>query len=519
MRSVDRPASNKPLSAPTNGPFLAKVISVVDNKFMGNLTVQVLKQTEGGNQDSAPGQVFTAKYLSPFGGQTPIWSIGKNDTYTNSQQSYGMWMIPPDPGTIVLVIFAEGNINECFWIGCVQDEFMNFSLPGHPATTYTTDGTPDELKGKKLPVAEYNKGLETSKGQDPTQFLKPYQKEFTDNLVTQGLLEDETRGITSSSARREVPSTVFGISTPGPVDKRIGAPIRKVGTIDAQALIHRSRLGGSSFVMDDGNDKLLRKNSASTSPPDYANVMAGDTNGNRTLPHNELVRLKTRTGHQILLHNTEDLIYIANAKGNAWVELTADGKIDIYAKDSMSVHTETDLNLTADRDITMEAGANISIKASGSYLSTEDPKLIKGRIQIESAANTYMLVGANHWVTTIGNYEAKTNGETKITSGGQSHIKSGGNHIETAPQIHMNGPAASAAQVVTALSKHILPGTPTGNLLGTIGQRAPMHEPWTHHENLDPTKFKIGLTDRDNILTVITPEALPPTPDPFKKEG
>ena len=33
------------------------------------------------------------------------------------------------------------------------------------------------------------------------------------------------------------------------------------------------------------------------------------------------------------------------------------------------------------------------------------------------------------------------------------------------------------------------------------------------------TKFKIGLTDRDNILTVITPEALPPTPDPFKKEG
>ena len=54
MRSVDRPSSNKPLSAPTNGPFLAKVISVVDNKFMGNLTVQVLKHNEAGNQESAP---------------------------------------------------------------------------------------------------------------------------------------------------------------------------------------------------------------------------------------------------------------------------------------------------------------------------------------------------------------------------------------------------------------------------------------------------------------------------------
>ena len=38
--------------------------------------------------------------------------------------------------------------------------------------------------------------------------------------------------------------------------------------------------------------------------------MQNEKDGKRELPHNELFRVRTRTGHQILLHNTEDLIYI-----------------------------------------------------------------------------------------------------------------------------------------------------------------------------------------------------------------
>ena len=36
----------------------------------------------------------------------------------------------PDPGTKVLVIFAEGKITQGYWIGCIQDEFMNFMVSG-----------------------------------------------------------------------------------------------------------------------------------------------------------------------------------------------------------------------------------------------------------------------------------------------------------------------------------------------------------------------------------------------------
>jgi len=82
----------------------------------------------------------------------------------------------------------------------------------------------------------------------------------------------------------------------------------------------------------------------------------------------------------------------------------------------------------------------------------------------------------------------------------------------------MNGPAADSAQIVTALNTHILPGTPTGNLNGTLVQRAPTHEPWTHHENLNPVAFKIALTDRDTETTVANTLATPKTPEAFKKK-
>ena len=120
-----------------------------------------------------------------------------------------------------------------------------------------------------------------------------------------------------------MPSRVFVISTPGPVDT--GSPLKEAGFQSGAGsiMLPVSRLGGHQFVMDDG-----------------------DVDGK-----NELFRIRTRTGHQILLHNSSDLIYIGNSKGSAWIELTSNGKIDVYAQDSISMHTEADFNFLADRDV------------------------------------------------------------------------------------------------------------------------------------------------------------------------
>lgn len=500
---------NTPVMFP--GPYLAKVVSFIDAHYMGGLQVQLLKTTTTGNPNFSEGSMYQARYLSPFSGQTPRNGVTKNDSYKDTQQSYGFWMIPPDIGTQVLVIFAEGNPNQCFWLGCVHDSYMNFAVPGNAATSFTTKTEPEKMQGAKLPVSEYNKETEPGVGQDPTRFLKPFQEEMTNGLIDQGLIFDEFRGITSSSARREVPSAVFGFNTPGPIDKRPGAPKTRVGTNESFVEVHKSRLGGTSLVADDGDDKFLRRTEAKDGPPDYADVMQHELDGKPTIPHNELFRVRTRTGHQILLHNSEDLIYIANARGTAWVELTSDGKIDIYAEDSISMHSKNDFNFTANRNITIEAGANLYLKASGDHDQTS--KSAVGKIQIESSADTNILIGANGKITTSTNFDLNTGSANKFTAGTTTDILSGGNHTETAAIIHMNGPAAGEAAKVSALNTHIVPG----ETFGVLTQRVPQHEPWPWHENLNPVAHRPFATDRDNNFTTKNDEPTPRLPDAFTK--
>lgn len=446
------------------GPYLARIVSALDPKNMGTLQVQLLKDV--GNLPNRTGNIYTVKYLSPFYGVTGIQHLGANQTFNDTQKSYGLWMIPPDPGSLVMVIFVEGNVKDGYWIGCVQDEHMNFMIPGLAATSLNTQGN------KKLPVAEYNKRLNGLEHADSTQIKKPVHP-FASVLSTQGLIDDETRGITSSSARREAPSCVFGISTPGPIDKSSGAPRGNIGKHESKisgAFV--SRLGGTTFVMDDGDDRFVRASPADSGPPVYTDLENGAAGGqSSSIPHNELVRIRTRTGHQILLHNSEDLIYIGNAKGTSWIELTSNGKIDIYAGDSISIHTENDFNITADRDINLTAGRNVNINSGGTFAATAEK-----------------------------NYEIKAGAAGNLTTGKDSNIKAGGNHIETATKIHMNGPGASEAADALKAS------------------RVPQHEPWAGHENLNPGSCTPDKTSASS--SPVSPVAnYPKTPDTFSRNS
>ncbi len=451
------------VNRPKEGIFLAEVVGHQDKTFMGVLEVRLHRPY--GNK-LAPGQTFQAKFMSPFYGSTPNEGLTLDDDYSHTQKSYGMWFVPPDIGTTVIVIFVQDDAKYAYWIGCVPEEGMNFSVPGQAATKFTLDGE------GRVPVAEYNRLLNEGVRTDITKILKP-KNLLTDVLTTQGLIKDDIRGITTSSARREFPSSVFGISTPGPLDKN--GPTKKIGIKGREAdQLPMSRLGGTTFVMDDGDDKFIRKTLASEGPPEYSSVENTETAGLRDVPHNELVRIRTRTGHQILMHNSEDLIYIGNASGTTWIEMTSNGKIDIYAEDSISIHTEKDLNFKADRDINLEAGRNFNVKS-------------KSKVHLEAGTDIESLATAN----------------TKITSGANSHINSGTSHRETAGKIYMN--SSQTAEKSVALEVCTVPNKEGIQDLETIMMRVPQHEPWPHHENLDPVSFK--NTDRESAKSIATPKA------------
>jgi hypothetical protein len=505
---ADHSSVNQP--DPRPGPFLAKVVSLIDPTYMGVLEVEILHPVGGSTSE---GQLHQVKYMSPFFGQTSVKYNGSTNDYNNTQKSYGMWMVPPDPGNTVVIIFIDGDPKRGYWIGCVPDENMDFMVPGLAATEAVVEGAYTTDLGDsadRVPVAEYNKTLsENSTPADSTTLLKPTHP-FADVLNAQGLLLDDIRGITTSSARRESPSMVFGISTPGPLDKNgqtgnygkdehvvVGAPV--------------SRLGGTTFVMDDGDDKFLRKTTASEGPPDYAAVEEGETDGDTTLPHNELFRIRTRTGHQILFHNTEDLIYITNARGTAWIELTSDGKIDIFAQDSISVRTANDFNFYADRDINMEAGRNFNLKVAERHqteVGNDKICIVNGNVAIQvDGTHDEQIAGTTQLTVTGGDFNLNTSGGNNLTSGGDMQIMAANTAIDGG-NINLNSGVAGEAGTATPPDPLPTIDNPTevdGETITSIMARIPTTEPYPHHENLDGTMFKPDATDREAETAIDVP--------------
>lgn len=504
---------------PSPGPFLAEVTNHLDPMYMGRLEIALKKTIHSSTEFQA--EVYVANYCSPFMGFTSSRFEGNNPSdFNDVQKSYGFWMVPPDVGTTVMVIFIGGDPNQCYWFGCVQDPFQNHMIPGLAASTEVlmTDAQARELQTSYVPVAERHKS--SIKEGVPAGKPKPVHP-FAYRLKNQGLLKDDIRGVTSSGARREVPNQTFGISTPGPIDTSDGAKRGKIGykTKDRDGIdAYVSRLGGTTFVMDDG-----------------------DAEGK-----NELVRIRTRTGHQILLHNSSDLIYIGNSKGTSWIEMTSNGKIDIYAYDSISIHTEHDFNFRADRDINFEAGRNIHVRAGKNleeniggfhnFTVEENSKIsirgnqdhtVGGTAKLTVVSDCQILSGKNFVASADGGIDLSGENHVNIGSAAELHVGANGNIYVTGSEINLNGPAANGPAIASkADTPPILPlftlpnrqkktGWENMNFfkstdIKSIMQRVPTHEPWDQHENINPSQFSPQATDV--TLADRTKDGIPPNP-------
>jgi len=508
-----------------SGLYTARVVSHLDPSFMGDLEVTLLR--EQGNTVGDDSQTFVVRFASPFFGYTGFEYMGQNKAdFNDTQKSYGMWFVPPDVGVTVLVSFVNGDPGQGYWFACIPPRFANQMVPAIAGTTQVELTTEDNKKFNTkmpLPTGEMNKKINADPGDKgessiDTDKIKKAVHPIADAFLRQGLLEDDVRGVTTTSARREVPSMVFGISTPGPLDRRPGAKKGSQGKDKDQTPtpVPVSRLGGTTLVMDDGDDRYQRKTPAKTGPVEYVDSLENKptTSGQPDIPYNEYFRVRTRTGHQILMHNSEDLIYIANAQGTAWVELTANGKIDIYAADSISIHTEADLNIRADRDINMEAGRNINMKTeTGRWhaeVATDLEFLVNAEAKITVGQNFQLLVGQATKISSNTNCEINSNNDNLFSAGNNTNIGSGGNHIESATKIYMNSIAATPATVAdfvqplelrpnasTSIEVGWNPKKYQAGVMKSIMKRIPMHEPWLLHENMAPQLMTPEETDRE----------------------
>jgi putative chitinase len=167
------------------------------------------------------------------------------------------------------------------------------------------------------------------------------------------------RGAIGSSSQRESPSTVFGISTPGrplndPMDKPDFQAKLQAGTLTEADYAIRGRKGGHTFVMDDGDQ------------------MGAD----------QLLRLRTAGGHQLLMNDSERVVYLANSDGSVWLEFTGGGHINVFSAAGINMRTDGEFNLHAGKDINMHSGGSIKMKADVSINSQSKDYTIKAGTSI-----------------------------------------------------------------------------------------------------------------------------------------
>lgn len=411
--------------------YIGKVKGTTDASLSGKIKVWIAELDT--REDDEEGWIVCT-YCSPFAGSTEKGATSETQTGTfdGTQTAYGMWMVPPDIDNEVLVMFPAGAISRAVWVGCLFKEFMLHDVPATAASNKNVQNKTGVVNaGAPVPVAEYNKWDRSSDTGNPADPVRPWNEPRTRGIGEQGLLTDNIRGLSSSSAMRESPSQVFGINTPGPKNPKNSTPENGI-----------ARLGGNSFVMDDG-----------------------DENGN-----DEYIGFRTRSGASVRIDEATGMIYIINKKGTAWFQMDDDGNVDIFSAGSISMRAKKDFNVRADGDVNIEAGNNINIKAAQDSGPNGERMPegtgVGGDIAIQALNNYDSVTGGDH-TTTVKN----GNMDTTVQSGGRTASVGGSENLTVA------GIMATSVGITYGLSSIALNISPTGSVdsMGSVIAKGPMY--------------------------------------------
>jgi hypothetical protein len=482
-------------------PVVGIIKNNIDPTRAGRL--QVFLPDGGAANENDPSNWVTVSYVSPFRGQTKQRldldqytdsNIDVTSPYENSFQSYGMWFTVPDLNCKVLCVFANGDPAQGYWLGCIGDSFDSHMIPAIGSVTKqssTNSGgyfwDPDQIPAQqelrqyielsgveipfRLPVSEptlHNTDSQPQSSSSPAKVQMVPHVEQTKNLGRQGLAFDVLRGTTSASSIRENPSQVFGISTPGRLSPfanasasttlltKVNNYVNNNGNLNTpdsedvrRALDTTYRAGGHTFVMDDG-------------------TIDGADQG---------IRIRTATGHMILMDDASQQIYIVTANGNAWIELTPSGRIDIFANSDFSVRSKGDINFHSDKNINLHAGGDLRMHGTA--------------ISVDADIDLKMRSSGTATVFSAGELSVGSDGMLSLYSAGPGNIQSSGDLNINGKKIYLNGSKGPKVIDPGILPKtqHIEVAQQSGSKVWwqngsftSITSRATAHEPWSSHE-------------------------------------
>lgn len=405
--------------------------------------------------------------VTPFGGivsSDTTMSRGSGDkNTTKGPVAYGMWGVPK-VGAIAVVTCLDGDAANRIWLGCMHVMSTEHTMPhGRFIGEKGVDGP---VSSTEEPIQPLYKNLRTAFGGKTDSF--EWNSRATDTSVT-GLSQEivDTNQMVSKK-----PDIKHGYkeSRVNPEYKVPNAPKKN---FDPQVYSWVSP-GFHAISMDDSIDNCRLK-------------------------------IRTTSGHQIIMDDTNERIYISTAEGSNWIEFDQDGTIDMFAEQNISIRSARNINLTADRSIRLTAGTAIHAVAGNDVRITSGTELhiLSGtnlRMQSiigifgEAGSTINLLSGTDTSITANNILNILSTAATKISAEGLN-LNGGGAIKQTAGRIDLNGPGAAPADL--ALHANAAPAL--------LSNRVPSHEPWarvgtehgyTHNPKYPYDSSKIGTENK-----------------------
>jgi hypothetical protein len=398
----------------------------------------------------------SVRYCTPF--YSRVDNSGVGDTYFGTKVTAGITTPPPDLGTKVLAFFPEGRNSEGYYFACVPDLYMMQTLPEATISDGVAAGEFNDS-----PSGTHHTGKITNWR---TQ-TRPEDFFTQDTLVKQGLSDDRVRGLNNSGYMRETPAEIIGIASKG---RRIttqgqdftvtyNQQIKNPDTADKKILEGllgpTARRKGHSIALDDG-----------------------DVDGN-----SNQIRLRTSTGHQILLNDSEGVIYVGNSDGSCWIELSNEGTMDVYAQDSINFRSA---------NINFHADENIKFHSKGFTQIVADQQMhVQGKKQL------VMNSDGEAGITGAKGLHLNSGSELFATAASSAYINSSANMSINGALILLQGPSTKAktAKAVNDLQKEDTTYFPDldqfildeEEMVTTTVDRIVTHEPFPYHSTVNTT--------------------------------
>jgi hypothetical protein len=385
--------SNKIVSTTTqhlmDSVTVGTVVDTNDPQQMGR--VRVVCTRWGDSFDFPVDSVPWALYASPFGGRTQVGTRGNGIQESKGSVAYGMWAIPK-VGAQVVVMCVDSDPNQRVYLGCIYDQFTPHTLP-HGRFMYDDHPLLDNTVTPSGPYTSAEQPIEPLN----TNLKQAFGNKSHPNFEWQNRGADYTASALDVANLNTTQSSV-------PDDKDV---IKDGWTSRQGYQTNRQDPNAPTTLTPRNLDSMVY----SLTSPGFHSISMDDRIENCRM------RFRTTSGHQIILDDTNERIYISTAKGENWIELDQSGNIDIFTNSKLNVRAKQGINFTSDEDIRFHAKKQIHLYA-----------------------------GDNIHVQAENQFHVKTGNTLHLTSGSRMNFLSSEKILQTGTEIHFNGPAADPAE-------------------------------------------------------------------------